>query len=167
MKPGIKKVASGKTMRVATLFTGAAACAAAFAPGAAAGTVHPAGTAHHARLDGKTLALPWVHRTMEGLQPDTVPTSNCGTTPRWVHLAYSRHKVSCFGFDGRLRRISPAHFSRECGGDNSGRIYGPSRSWHFGPGNTYTYPPVKIVSSISIRNSHAASNMLCPTIPPA
>ena len=34
MKPEIKKAASGKTMRVATLFTGAAACAAAFAPAA-------------------------------------------------------------------------------------------------------------------------------------
>lgn len=165
MKSGINKVASGKTMRVATLFTGAAACAAAFAPAAVAGTGHPAAVGHQARLDGKALALPWLHRAPEGLQPDTSPTNNCGTTPRWVHVAYSPHKVSCFGFDGALSRHPAVHFSRECGGDNRGHIAGPSGSWGFGPGHTYTYPPIRMISYISISNSHAATNQLCPTVP--
>jgi hypothetical protein len=41
MKPGIKKVLTGKTMRVATVFTGAAACTTAFLLGAMAATVRP------------------------------------------------------------------------------------------------------------------------------
>jgi hypothetical protein len=44
MKPSIKNAMSGKKMRVATVFSGAAACAVAFTPAAMAGTGQPAVT---------------------------------------------------------------------------------------------------------------------------
>jgi hypothetical protein len=45
MKSGIKKTRAARVMRVATVFTGAAACAVTFAPAATAGTAQP--TAAH------------------------------------------------------------------------------------------------------------------------
>jgi hypothetical protein len=57
MKSGIKKTGSARVMRVATVFTGAAACAVTFAPAATAGTAGPA-AAHPGYL-------------RQGIRPDT------------------------------------------------------------------------------------------------
>jgi hypothetical protein len=135
MKSGIKKAASGKTMRVATLFTGAAACAAAFAPAAHAATA----------------------------KPDTEPAS-CATTPRWVHVANSISEV-CFGFKGTSHFPGLVYITAECGGNNSGRLFGPQGTWNFGPGHTYTRPKYSIFSGITITKSNAGPHSLCPTTP--
>lgn len=158
MKPGIKKVASGKTKRVATVFTGAAACAAAFAPAAHAANGHQAG------LDGKKLTLAQHYGTLHGARPDNHHTSSitegsCATTPRWVHFAVTANSgiyELCFGFRGtwvfssRGVDLAVAE-SQICGGTNHGWYESwNGRRGYYGPGKTWVYLPVSNIKSVHI-----------------
>jgi hypothetical protein len=168
MKPRIKKAALGKTMRVATAFTGAAAFAAAFAPGA------HADTRHQAQLGAKTLTVPRLGTTY-GRQPDLTAApaisqaTNCTTTPRYVHFAMGG-AVYCFGHDGTGYFPSGAYLyaSRICGGNNSGSY--ESIGGHvatFGPGTTYAHlpwPGVTAIVAIQINYNNPNLNDKCPTV---
>jgi hypothetical protein len=122
MKPAIKKAPSGKTMRVATLFTGTAACAFAFAPAAVA-----ASTGQHAVA-----------------RPDSGTTGNIkieDCTPsraHWVHFT-DRGGSICFGDRGTWsgnRRDAYVSANKICPGNNWGFYGGYSASdggaWYTG-----------------------------------
>lgn len=165
MKPGIKKVTSGKTMRVATLFTGAAACAAAFAPAAYAANGHQAG------LDGKKLTLGQHYGTLYGARPDDGPTSksiqeaSCATTPRWVHVVNGAHH-ECFGFHGTWAfseegYVDPVYVSKICGGNNYGwYVSALGRKGYYRQGTSYV--PLPVSNMISIHISGWKGNDTCP-----
>lgn len=136
MKPSSRRTASGKTLRVATTFTGAAACAVAFAPAATAGT-HPrtAQTGHRVLMMG----------------PDTVVVKNhcpAGTSD-WLHLAYIGVGTGdiCFGYSGsHYFGSDPFSIRSFCGGNNTGKIWGYNsqgreQSIPFGHGDTYAKVP--------------------------
>jgi hypothetical protein len=122
MKPSIKKVASLKTMRVATLFTGTAACAIALAPGAMAAVQSGGGN-------------------IQGPSP-------CGPVPHWLHFR-NGGDTYCFGHVG-WETVASLGVSRMCGGNNSGFYYGyyknangdyETYSAGFGAGTTYVNVP--------------------------
>ncbi len=117
-----------KTFRVATAFTGAAACTAAFVPPAAA---TPGATAQEA-------------------QPNIVVKHCDSTTKQWVHLYYTpaeKHGPACFGFTGLHFIGRNTAFSKICTGNNHGYIRyafsaaGPSTSTDFSPRETLTFLP--------------------------
>jgi hypothetical protein len=143
MNSSIKKATKRRAMRVVTVFTGAAACATAFAPAAMAGTDHVA------RL---TTPANSPHRFYGSIR-----SAGCANVPHWVHIqamvsedrAFQR-TMRCFGYDGLLQ-VSSNHgwgghmlTYYECGGNNSGVLivsnqppgqYGANQP--FGPGKTY------------------------------
>jgi hypothetical protein len=130
MKPSIKKAASRKTVRVATTFTGAAACAVTFAPTVAAGTGQPAA------------AQPGHQHKVHRIQ--AITQANCRGTNQshWMHMG-TETTVTCFGFRGATHvRPNPFKITSFCGGNNSGFIYGTSAggnaaSIFFGHGTYY------------------------------
>jgi hypothetical protein len=144
MKPDYKKVASRKAMRVATVFTGAAACVTAFAPGAAAYAGHYAAIGqpgHLARLDSKGLEA----------QPDTRVSGNiqsgaCGGRPNWVHFEIGAATI-CFGSKGQWEDYDPGYReSKICGGNNFGWYSGKSENSRyntagFHPGTNFVHLP--------------------------
>jgi hypothetical protein len=158
MKSGIKKVASGRAMRVATVFTGAAACAAAFTP------VAHAATGHQAEPDGKGLALAQLQGMMHGARLDNNghaasgsirEVNGCAGTPTWVHLAKGA-AGDCVGYkgtwsfsvDGLTGTIS---VSRICGGNNYGWYADANGSvGYYHQGTTYVTLPVDNIRSIGI-----------------
>jgi hypothetical protein len=111
MKPGTRKALTGKKMRVATTFTGAAACAIAFAPHAAAAT-----TATHRPL----------------LRANTTIRERSCTASRdtWLHI-YNGSVYRCFGYTGTLAYLfTVVDF---CGGENSGYLAGSLLDGDFSP----------------------------------
>jgi hypothetical protein len=151
---------SGKVMRVATAFTGAAALVGAFAPGAIAGTAHrdaPRSTRRASR--------------------------GCSGVPNWFHVYGTGpaplYSPVCYGGVGSIQPdISAEGF---CGGNNYGywsgwdvqtnRQYrGPTRQ-NFGPGN-YVYwfrgnqtkfpGSVVVISKITITKFNGTDT--CPMI---
>lgn len=127
MKQSIRKAVSGRTMRVATTFTGAAACAVAFTPLAMAGTAH---VAHQPAL--------------KGMRPDIYDEACKGGTSHWLHLANNKGSDWCFGYSGTISADYLA--TSYCGGTNHGWIQGQYDSAqekgyfaYFGPGNTYAH----------------------------
>jgi hypothetical protein len=139
MKPSSKKARSSKKVRVATTFTGAAACAFAFAPAAAAGTTQPVAAApgHEA-----------------GARPDGLEYACPGGTEHWLHLARVQGGDMCVGDVGKYPVSFPQSISRFCGGNNSGQFSGhpvnggPKKIVHFGHGNYYaTIRPVALIIS--------------------
>lgn len=174
MKSGMRKVASGKRMRVATVFTGAAACAATFAPAA------HAATGHQAAPDTKTLTVPRLHDAMNEIRPDwngyatvvsgSIQLGSCPSTPKWVHMSRSLDPYStfCFGFKGELAFHSPdISVSRICGGNNYGDyVNSRGQTAYFGPGTTYVHlpwPGVAKIEAIQILKWSAHNNDKCPT----
>lgn len=163
MKSGIKKAAPGKTMRVAAVFTGAAACAAAFTPAAVAGAGHQPG------LDGKTITAHRPHGKTPGIRPYISGTVSCSTVPRWVHLKSLNGHTLCFGFDGKSSINFSWHnftyFTSICGGNNSGYVVNESgRATFFRPGNTYVHlpwPGQTELHDIVITNSRPAGDHHC------
>jgi hypothetical protein len=135
MKPEIKRVVAAKTMRVATTFTGAAACAFAFTPAALAGThLDVAGAGQQAHDNG--------------VRPDAITTKNhCpGGTSNWLHLAYTTGGDICYGGSGTLEFTNSVKINSFCGGNNTGVIYGYSKdggspSIPFGHGTFYAKIP--------------------------
>jgi hypothetical protein len=128
MQPGIKKAASRKTMRVAAVFTGAAACAAAFAPGAMAGTAPrvPAIESHGGNIQGPVA---------------------CSPVPHWLHFRAGA-ATYCFGFAG-YTSVPDLTASKICGGTNFGFYYGNYKNaqgrsvgYSAGYGSGRTYVPL-------------------------
>jgi len=150
MTPSIKKTASGKTMRVATTFTGVAACAALFATPAMAGAAQPnaARPGHQPRLDGKAL----------GLRPLNTQLGHCFYSPTWVHFVRYNGDV-CFGFVGTwsVPPGSGLSTSSICGGNNYGWYAGWSKTGHgafhtanFRQGTTFAHLPWPGTASITV-----------------
>jgi DNA-binding SARP family transcriptional activator len=150
MKPSIK----GRTMRVATTFTGAAACAVAFAPTAMAGTGHPVATqtVHQINTmgpDGRTI------------HPLSMHVANClgSNQSHWLHLANAQFQSTtdiCFGDRGS--GFWTTTITSFCGGNNhgyiSGNYVGPGghHKYSFGPGTTYRPIPLFNVSKEYIKS---------------
>jgi hypothetical protein len=117
-------------MRVATVFTGAAATAVAFAPAALAAPGHAPAQGHTALVNGKTRAV----------RPD-IKSKGCGTSDEnWLHIEYNAlfgaEDCKAFGFAGRFN--TALSMIAQCGGNNYGSIYySDGRNISFGPGNTY------------------------------
>jgi len=143
MNSSIKKATKRRGMRVATVFTGAAACATAFAPTAMADT---------GNATGLTTPANSPHRWYGSIR-----SGGCANVPNWVHIQamvsedepYQR-TMRCFGYDGLLEVSSNGGWGGhmltyyECGGNNSGVLiasYGatgtPGANQLFGPGTTY------------------------------
>jgi hypothetical protein len=130
MKPHTRKAGSGKRVRIATTFTGAAACAFAFAPAATAGTGQPAtvGPGHQA-----------------GIRPDGVDMGCPPGTGHWLHIAESTPDGGyCVGDRGAYALPSKIWVNEFCGGNNKGRFAGlnGNGSWvtvKFSPGNYYAW----------------------------
>jgi hypothetical protein len=118
-------------MRVATVFTGVAACTATFMPAAGAAT----------------------GQHMEPVRPDIQEATSCKSVPHWVHFVSSEGAWICYGYAGK----SPTNgFLAEtmCGGNNYGRYKGwyssvgstglighDIYSARYGPGTTYVWLP--------------------------
>jgi hypothetical protein len=128
-----------KKMRVATTFTGVAACAGFATPTAMAAPV-PAG---HVPLLNR--AVP--HR----VRPDSTTLGGCGGRSTWFHVrsSYNEAITYCFGGEGTytfspLSRLSITSF---CGGNNQGWIKGVLRETdttyftYFGHGTFYAHIP--------------------------
>ena len=156
MKPDVRKVASGKTMRVATVFTGAVACMAAGTPGAVAAS------GHHYRLDG-TATGRGPHGGILVALPNSTEVKSCAHNPLWVHIKFSKG-TECFGYKGTWNFLS-AHARSICGGNNSGWIWNTNLdSTHFGRGNTYVHfpwPGSTKLSFMSISKSQTGNTVGC------
>jgi hypothetical protein len=142
----MRKAATGRTMRVATVFTGAATVGGAFVPAATAAPGHVA-------------------------QPDITRTYNCGAKPPWVHIAlYPGNIIVCFGFAGSSPNYSSS-VAAECGGTNHGYInpqYPGALRQQFGPGNYYRHEhstlgyPYLPFKSIQISGWSSHNRYQCP-----
>jgi hypothetical protein len=143
MNSSTKKATKRRGRRVATVFTGAAACATAFAPTAMAATDHAARLTAPANSPHL-----WWGKTRSG---------GCANVPNWVHIQAMvsedqtfQRTMRCFGYAGKLE-VSSNHgwgghmmTYYECGGNNSGVLiasYGApgtySANQSFGPGTGY------------------------------
>jgi len=141
MKPGIRKITSRKTrMRVATVFTGAAA-AAAFTPAAMAATGHAAGTGHGTDMTA----------TPDGGTGKITFSAYCHNA-QWLHLEWSRGATGCFGYSGVWNFGDDKPVSHECGGTNHGFVYYSNNhgAASYGPGTGYRGFPYK-VTALSIQ----------------
>jgi hypothetical protein len=142
---------SRKSMRVATIFTGVAAC------------VAPMAQAAHAQ----------VTRPDAKLGPENTRIAACGGRSTWVHMGYLTGGTgnytaysSCAGFVGgagftvRLRGF--------CGGNNQGHLFGytatANLNWHYGHGNYYAlWAPSKSWGTTSdISLSRYSGTLTCP-----
>jgi hypothetical protein len=136
MATATRTTTSRKAMRVATVFTGAAAAAVGFAPGAVAAPGHAAAQGHAALANGKAQAL----------APASGTQSRGCTTNTWLHIQYwSTFRPLCrqFGFVGDAHPLSKTNgrwleMTAQCGGNNVGHIYSPyGPSIPYRQGSTY------------------------------
>jgi hypothetical protein len=137
-----------KAFKVATVFTGTAACAAAFAPAAGAATT--AGT--------------------QQVEPAT-SHRNCVIGPRTTSMVFwwlstANHGPTCVGGANNrgLRTTLGVDYSKFCGGNNYGYVYGPSFAslqsngtvitgrFHFHPGTGTAALGGALVDSVLITN---------------
>jgi hypothetical protein len=158
MKSGKKSVLA-KTMRVATTFTGAAACAAAFAPAATAAT-HPTAVEHakHELLPTPRATLPTAKGALfDAVTPDnsgSIRTAVCSGRPNWFHFVWfsvggAGPFLTCAGFKGTID--TSLFMSAQCGGNNIGYIDGPAGKITYGPGTTYrVFSPSPLINQIHI-----------------
>lgn len=158
MKPSVKKAVSGRKMKVATIFTGAAACAGLAGGPAMAGTVH-AGAAQ------------------PGQQPRVSPRAgieqaDCfgDNQSHWLHIGWSTSTesvVTCFGNKGTFDFDPDYYISLQCGGNNKGYISGTGVDGHrkvtYGHGTTW-----RNIGELSVSKVHISSwsgDDTCPTFP--
>jgi hypothetical protein len=145
-------------MRVATAFTGAAACAAAFTPAAMAGTGHQA-------QPGRNGIRPNSYREYGKIRK----TEYCSQEHQWLHLNFSGTSGTfCWGFAGRWY-FSPTAWKtdEECGGTNRGSLFIAGQSpVSFGPGKGYRHFAKSLeVQSLSIRSWTGTDS--CPNTAPS
>jgi hypothetical protein len=140
MKPGIKR-----TMRVATTFTGAAACAVAFNPAAMAATGPPAAQADH-QQQLRRFAIAGNTRLSGSIRE----SAGCdgANVSHWLHVSEGPgFGAVCFGYRGLLLTSPYPDMKAFCGGNNSGYIWGTDNVhsytvyYHFGHGTYYYKPP--------------------------
>jgi hypothetical protein len=149
MKSG-KKSAVAKTMRVATTFTGAAACAAAFAPAATAATTHATAKIPYRPIP---TARPGFATAATPANTGSIRSASCGPHPHWLHVVWhSPHGsgpfLTCFGFRGKFSGIN-IEMSAQCGGTNHGKFFPGGLTYV--AGTTYRFfSPTRHVSAISI-----------------
>jgi hypothetical protein len=136
MKPGIKR-----TMRVATTFTGAAACGVAFNPAAMAATAQPVA---HQQLRRIAIAE---NRRLSGSIRESAGCAAANAS-HWLHVSEGPgFGPVCFGFRGLLLTSPLPDMHAFCGGTNSGYIWGTDNLhsyavyYHFGQGTYYYHPP--------------------------
>jgi hypothetical protein len=99
------KLTPRKVMRVATVFTGATACAAAFTPMAMAGTGHRG-------------PVPMLHT---GGQITSRSCPNANSYPTWFHMDSAVAGLTCFGYTGTFNwQDNNESVVTECGGNNVG-----------------------------------------------
>jgi hypothetical protein len=160
VKPDTKKAASRKTMRVATTFTGVAACAAFMTPAAMAGTARSAGprSGNRPQANGRT----------DAVRPANTEQRSCtGGTSNWLHMAFAGTAL-CYGFKGTLG-IDGSAVSEFCGGNNKGWFAGSSYGgkWvthDFGHGTTYNHftTQARPFFVYSVHISNYSGNDKCP-----
>ena len=132
-----------RSFKVATVFTGAAACAVALTPAAEAAPVAPGATA----------------------RPDTIG-GNCNPSLAQValHLYYtpseSHYLAACFSGEGTYWLGHGKRFAYYCAAQSSGYLYigGVRRKFTGGTHNLYG----QSVSKISITNTNKYSLYYCP-----
>lgn len=150
MSAATGRATTGKMVRYATVFTGAAGLAVGFGPTAMAAGAQQGATAAHK------------------LRPDAIQFKGCGNGKNtWVHLLY----LSPFGTQdcrqwGDVGASSPSlqiPMSAQCGGNNYGEIgHGhPARYTTFGPGTTYRSLSGRLVY-ISISRWHGTDECAWP-----
>ena len=144
MSTATRRATSRKAMRVATVFTGAAAAAVAYAPAALAAPGHAPAQGHTALVNGKT-----------GGARTTIESKGCGASDvHWLHLSYASffrsHLCKAFGFAGK--KTDGQDLQAQCGGTNYGTIFSSKgKDIPFGPGNTYrTFNPRININAVSI-----------------
>jgi hypothetical protein len=143
------KSATRKKMRVASTFTGTAACAALFMPSAALAT-----TQHNLNKQDR----------MHAARPDLKFNSGCEYgTGHWLHFAeVSPNRSLCYGWS--QNNATTASFSQVayCGGNNYGTFYGinshgQNKSVSFHQGTTYGRAG-KFYTSIIVINGYAGTD---------
>jgi hypothetical protein len=144
MNTATRTTISRKAMRVATVFTGAAGLAVAFAPTALAAPGHAPTQGHSARAIGKTQSSSELTATIR--------SAGC-TTNTWLHLQYQstiRDLCKAFGYRGTMVPDSSVYMSAQCGGNNYGYILFRHTSLPYGPGTTYRNVTPGHVSAVTI-----------------
>ena len=141
MSTATRRATSRKAMRVATVFTGAAAAAVAYAPAALAAPGHAPAQGHTALVNGKTGGA-------------RIQSKGCGASDvHWLHVQYnSPFRVLCkaFGFAG-VKDVGTLTMYAQCGGTNYGNLFTEEGVVSFGPGNTYrSFTYGKYLSAVSI-----------------
>jgi hypothetical protein len=137
-------------MRVATIFTGVAACAVGMAQAANAQVTDPA--------NARDVRPPHAARPAGAIFGSIRDASACGARgvdPNWLHVStnfllgqsrggspnYTYVTSVCFGFKGEYQSPPGIGINAECGGNNHGFVLGVnngrSRSFFFGPGTGY------------------------------
>jgi hypothetical protein len=144
MKLG-KKSAMARTMRVATTFTGAAACAVAFAPAATAG------------------GLPY-HQMPTYRRSGSIRSASCQGRPTWLHIDWysvlgAGPYLTCVGYKGKLAMSPTIFMSGQCGGNNSGWFFDSHGPFAFRPGTTYrVFRPHLYLYSVSIKSDNKGTD---------
>jgi hypothetical protein len=160
MKAAIKKAASGKALRVATVFTGAAVTAVGF------GTVATAAQ-----------AAPVARQTPMLHTGGHIQSTNCSANqePHWLHLAFSSANggglgVECYGFTGGVTDPAFGIANRAvyvCGGNNSGWYKNSiSQTANYKEGNTYVHVPWYGYTLQYLYNNGWSHSDACPQSPP-
>ena len=139
-----------RAFKVATAFTGAAACAAMFAPGAEAA----------AATTAKTQIVP------------NTTHKNCTIGPTTTSMVFwwfpsSKHGPTCAGSAGHPGSTTLNHsFSKICTGDNYGWMYtGSGIHWPFSQGSfypTYDFVPGNYIAKVHI-SGHRDDSLRCST----
>jgi hypothetical protein len=150
MKSSISKTAP-RAMRVATTFTGVAACAFAFAPTAMAGT------GHQLQLKDNTI------------RPLSTHNGNCAgaNQSHWFHMGTSA-TVTCYGSRGNAY---PGGYEIDyyCGGNNIGYFSGTGTKGHkrinFGIGDWYAHVASAPFAVSKVHISSWSGGTTCPMFP--
>lgn len=159
--------ASGKSgpkraMRVATIFTGVAAC-----------TVGVTQAAHAQGLRTDTAARPAGER-LSGSIVSAIQCAENGIDKTWLHLSSTAYvgggyfyTSTCFGFRGQSQSPANKNVRAECGGNNHGFLLGAnsgrSETFRFGPGTTYHGLYWNVLTSVIISGWAGADK--CPRAP--
>jgi hypothetical protein len=137
-----------RTMRVATIFTGVAACTVGMAGVANAQQIHRA-SARGIRAANTRAVHP--DARLSGSIRFAASCGYRGVTPHYLHFStnrvvpggdgYASVTSDCFGYRGLLSSPPNTGIDAECGGNNHGYLdgynSGLSISYHFGPGTGY------------------------------
>lgn len=169
-----KKPSLKRSMRVATLFTGAAAA-----------TVGLTQTAHAADVAGPTHKPTTKHMRTQAVRPavkyktgSIQSSAYCAdqqTHESWLHAYYYRQSYQessayCYGYKGTVSSPGGTGVTWECGGTNHGELFGYSddgtKAWsfHYKPGTTYAHLDRASLDFVSI-SGWTGTDKCAPTPP--